>query len=293
MSALLTHIQHYCLQDGPGIRTTVFFKGCPLQCRWCHNPEAISPKPEVLLREAKCIRCGECFKPCSHQTASNLSRARCPECRYSCPTLARQISGTRYTVEALLKELLRDRLFYEESRGGVTLSGGEPLLQADFLRKLLPELKREEISVALDTCGFAPEEVFLEIALQCSLILFDLKMVSSELHLQYTGRSNELILQNLESLTRRADAPRLWLRIPVIPGVNDSETELEAMLRRLESLGGIEQIHLLPYHKIGLEKYARLGRRSPLEDLEAPSAASMERLLERFKEVHPRVKIGG
>lgn len=293
MSALLTHIQHYCLQDGPGIRTTVFFKGCPLRCRWCHNPEAISPEPEVLLSQDKCIRCGECFKPCPHPSDSTFSRARCPDYRYDCPTLARQISGTRYTVEALLKELLRDRLFYEESRGGVTLSGGEPLLQADFLRKLLPELKREEIPVALDTCGFAPEEDILEIALQCSLILFDLKMVSPELHLQYTGRSNELILQNLESLTRRADAPRLWLRIPVIPGVNDSETELEALLGKVESLGGIEQIHLLPYHKMGLEKYARLGRPSPLEDLQAPSAASMERLLERFKEVHPRVKIGG
>lgn len=293
MSALLTHIQHYCLQDGPGIRTTVFFKGCPLQCRWCHNPEAIFPEPEVLLSEDKCVRCGECFKPCFHQSARNLSRARCPECHYDCPTLARQISGTRYTVEALLKEILRDRLFYEESRGGVTLSGGEPLLQADFLRKFLPELKREEISVALDTCGFAPEEDFSEIALQCSLILFDLKMVSPELHLQYTGRSNELILQNLESLSRRADAPRLWLRIPVIPGVNDSEAEIEALLKKVKSLGGIEQINLLPYHKVGLEKYERLDRRFLLKGLEAPSVGMMEGLLARFKEVHPRVKIGG
>ncbi|HQC43190.1 MAG TPA: glycyl-radical enzyme activating protein [Verrucomicrobiota bacterium] len=293
MSALLTHIQHYCLQDGPGIRTTVFFKGCPLQCRWCHNPEAISPEPEVLLSEDKCVRCGECFKPCFHQSVRNLSRARCPECHYDCPTLARQISGTRYTVEALLKEILRDRLFYEESRGGVTLSGGEPLLQADFLRKFLPELKREEISVALDTCGFAPEEDFSEIALQCSLILFDLKMVSPELHLQYTGRSNELILQNLESLSRRADAPRLWLRIPVIPGVNDSEAEIEALLKKVKSLGGIEQINLLPYHKVGLEKYERLDRRFLLKGLEAPSVGMMESLLARFQEVHPRVKICG
>lgn len=293
MSALLTHIQHYSLHDGPGIRSTLFFKGCPLQCHWCHNPETISQEREVLLSEAKCIQCGECFKPCIHQAAGGPGRARCADCDYGCPTLARQISGAYYTVEEILKELLKERLFYEESGGGVTLSGGEPLLQAEFLRKLLPALRREELSVALDTCGFAPEETFLEVALQCSLVLFDLKLMDPALHLRYTGRSNELILKNLENLSRAASAPKLWLRIPVIPGVNDSGPELEALLGKVESLGRVEEVHLLPYHKIGLEKYARLGRRPPMEALEPPSAEAMGALLQRFSEVHPVVKTGG
>jgi pyruvate formate lyase activating enzyme len=299
-TGLVFNIQKYSLHDGPGIRTTVFLKGCPLSCAWCHNPESQSARPEIMVVENRCAACGECRRACPFgQEAPGHGPLRtdsagclvCGQCAAVCPTGARRIVGERRTVGDLMKAVLADRVFYEDSGGGVTFSGGEPLAQAGFLKAMLAACRAEGLRTAVDTCGFARTDILMDVAGLTDLILFDLKLMDKARHRQFTGVSNAPILANLEALalTRR----NIWLRVPVIPGYNDLEEDWRQAAEFAASLCCISQVNLLPYHKLGLFKSRSARHPSAMESLEPPSAERMERAAEIFRNRGLDVKIGG
>jgi pyruvate formate lyase activating enzyme len=278
------NIQKYSVHDGPGIRTTVFFKGCPLACAWCHNPEGISPQPEIIVQESRCLVCGECRKACplvspnastAGLPARNDACTFCGACIDACPTEARQMVGQQTAVVDILDVILQDRIFYEESGGGVTFSGGEPLLQPEFLEALLRACRARDIHTAVDTSGLAATDHLRRIAPLTDLFLFDLKLLDDVLHRKYCGVSNCFILENLKLLANTH--ANLWLRMPLIPGINDSDDNLEALARFAADLPGIRQVSLLPYHKIGIRKFQQVGQSYALDHVEEPSAEQMER----------------
>jgi pyruvate formate lyase activating enzyme len=299
-SGAVFNIQKYCLQDGPGIRTTVFLKGCPLSCSWCHNPEGIAPEAEVTIIENRCLVCGECRRTCRFnkdlpgegalQTGHELC-ILCGDCVTACPTGARQLIGRGMTVAEVMREIVRDRIFYEESRGGVTFSGGEPLMQVGFLRELLEACRSEGINTAVDTCGYACTGDLLGIALVTDLFLYDLKFMDDVKHRHYTGVSNATILSNLKALG--SIHGNIWLRIPLIPGINDSEYDFEDLARLAASVHGVRQVNLLPYHKTGLQKFRRLGRTYTLDSVQEPSAELIERIRRKFCAVGLNAVFGG
>lgn len=242
LQAEIFDIQRNSCVDGPGIRTTVFFKGCNLSCRWCHNPEGQSASQEVLRYPDKCTGCGSC-------KGQEL---------FDCPNGAKVICGKYYTVDEVLQEVLKDKLFYDTSGGGVTFSGGECMLQADFLKEILKACKKYGIHTAVDTAGHVPFGAFEKVLPYTDLFLYDVKLLDGEKHKKYTGADNRLILENLGRLI--ALGARIWVRIPVIGGVNDTEEEITAIRKLLQDLGGVEQVELLPYHGLGEHKYAALGQ---------------------------------
>lgn len=294
-------IRKYSVHDGPGIRTTVFLKGCPLDCWWCHNPESQSLEPEPMLRPNLCIVCGECISACPEgaigQDASGLmtwDRARCTrcgECTQVCLAGAREMAGKALSVAAVLKVLEQDRLFYEESGGGVTFSGGEPLLQWRFLAELLRVCREQELHTALDTSGFASWEVFERILPDTNLVLYDLKHTDPALHLKYTGAPLEPILRNLERLAERG-VPT-WLRVPVVPGFNDDEDNLRRVGELAARLRNVRQVNLLAYHPTAAGKYERMGRAYRLPETRAPGELRMNHLAEILRGYGLEVKIGG
>jgi pyruvate formate lyase activating enzyme len=289
-TGLVFNLQKYSLQDGPGIRTTVFLKGCPLHCAWCHNPESISPSQEFIILENRCIACGECCRACPHvgltQGSAPLPRTvehcdLCGACCDACPTAARELVGRRMTVDELLPLLLRDRVYYDDSGGGVTFSGGEPLLQFEFLAQALAACRSVKLHTAVDTAGLCPTPHLLAIAPLTDLFLFDLKCTDADRHQRYTGAPNDLILQNLQALSRIHS--NIWMRIPVIPGVNDTREELDAAARLTASLAGVRQVNLLPYHRSGVRKSERLGKQGFLGGLQPPSAEAMQNAAAVFR----------
>lgn len=299
-SGLIFNVQKFCVHDGPGIRTTVFLKGCPLCCVWCHNPESQSARTEIRILENRCTTCGECRRACpfGQIVAGNGPMVTdapqctaCGECAEACPTGARQMVGERITVEALMARLRKDRMFYEDSGGGVTFSGGEPLTQPAFLQAMLDACRAEGFHTALDTCGFACTDVLLDIAARTNVVLFDLKLMDDARHLQYTGVSNKPILANLTALAQ--SHRNIWLRVPVIPGLNDREADWRAAAAFASTLPTIRQVNLLPYHKLGLLKTRRMSDVYPMESVEPPSAAHLERAAEIFRACGMNVKIGG
>jgi pyruvate formate lyase activating enzyme len=298
-SGLVTNIQRYSTQDGPGIRTTVFFKGCPLDCWWCHNPEGRSSSPEVIVQEARCVRCGECVQVCpaGAQAAGSAPREASRECTLcgacvdACPAGARQMAGARRSVDEVLVEVLKDSLFYDESGGGVTFSGGEPFMQPRFLKELLDACLAHGIHTAVDTCGYAPVEHFMAVAQMVDLFLYDLKSMDEAWHLEYTGVSNALILANLRQIGKVHR--NIWLRVPIIPEVNDSDDQLDAVADFAASVPGVTQVNLLPYHRTGVQKFKRLGREYRLEHVRPPSPNRMESALARFRAFGLNAKSGG
>jgi pyruvate formate lyase activating enzyme len=286
------NIQKYSVHDGPGIRTTVFLKGCPLACAWCHNPESISPKPQIILLENRCLVCGECRKACPLAAANapeipplagetgalparNGACTLCGACVEACPAEARQMAGQSATVDEIMKMILQDRIFYEESGGGVTFSGGEPLMQPWFLQALLGTCRAHDLHTAVDTSGMAARDHLRRIVPLTDLFLFDLKFTDDALHRKYCGVSNSLILENLQWLAK--EHSNLWLRLPVIPGINDGDDQMEAVARLAEILPGVRQIDLLPYHKTGIRKFQQVGLPYSLDHITEPSAEQMER----------------
>lgn len=258
-------IKRFALHDGPGIRTTVFLKGCPLRCAWCHNPESQSSYWE------------------SYEENQLIDKKEVRRTR---------IHGKEVTVEALLNEILRDRLFFEESGGGVTFSGGEPLLQFRDLVRLLEALGDHGIHRAVDTSGHAPWEHLETVADLSDLVLFDLKMMDAAMHKKYTGVDNTLILENADRMLDKGY--NMIFRIPVIPGINDTGKEVDRFLQFLhDRKGAFTELHLLPFHRIGSHKYRRLEREYSFSDLEEPSDDSMQQLKLKFRSVGVEVTIGG
>lgn len=301
LNALITRIQRFCIHDGPGLRTTVFFKGCTLHCAWCHNPEAIDPKPQLIVLGNRCVRCGLCIKTCPVRIFSSsdiiadsqipTNCKLCGKCVEICPGGARQIIGTQITLESLLEELLRDRPFYEQSGGGITFSGGEPLMQLDFVMVASRLLKSIGVHVAIDTSGMISRDKFLQVISGVDLVLFDLKIIDNKRFRYWCGGDNHIILENLQQL-EDSGVP-YWIRIPIIPGINDIDSEIEAMLAILSKLRNYKQVNLLPYHRTGMSKFMQLGLDYKLKDIIPPTQEYMEKIAFRFKKVAPLVKIGG
>jgi pyruvate formate lyase activating enzyme len=293
-TGLIFDLRRFSIHDGPGIRTTVFLKGCPLDCWWCHNPESRSPEREPFFRAQRCIRCGACADTCPEGALTRedpgLCRA-CGTCAEACYAGAREMVGREMSVAEVLEEVLKDRAFYEESRGGVSASGGEPLMQAEFLLELLKACKREGLHTALDTNGYAPWEKIEPLLPQVDLFLYDLKLMDEERHRQFTGASNQLILENLGRLSGRGAS--LHLRIPVIPEVNDDEENLLATAALARSLPGVKRVDLLPYHQAALAKYENLGQSYRLTGTRPPAEERMLELARMFLDSGLSVHLGG
>lgn len=298
MKASIFNIQKFSIHDGPGIRTTVFFKGCPLQCIWCHNPESQNSGKEILYDKNKCTLCGSCIKICQNNAIEikdndlemNMDKCTfCGDCTVSCINSARQIAGKEYTVDEVMKEVLKDRVFYKNSKGGVTLSGGEPLIYAAFVEELLMKLKKENIHTAVDTCGAVDFKVLERVSKYTDLFLYDIKSMDEEKHILYTGVSNKNIINNLINLSKIHN--NINLRLPIIEGINADENHIFEILKLIKNTN-IKKINLLPYHDIAMHKYEKLGRKY-YEYMKRPADEKLKRYKEIFEKEGYRVKIGG
>ena len=254
LTATIFDIQKASYVDGPGIRTTVFFKGCNLRCLWCHNPESQKAEPQMLFYRDRCVACGKCGAVCPQKGATCTL---CGRCTLLCPQDAREVCGKRYTVDEVLAEVVKDKPFYESSGGGVTFSGGECMLQIDFLTEILKRCQATGIHTAVDTAGHVPWERFAQILPYTNLFLYDVKCVSEERHIRGTGVSNSRILENLRRLSAEYNG-EIHIRIPVIPGFNDDQAEMEQIAAFLQEIRH-SKVELLPYHRMGSHKYAALG----------------------------------
>ncbi|MEM2910132.1 MAG: glycyl-radical enzyme activating protein [Nitrososphaerota archaeon] len=301
IKGIMFDIERYAIHDGPGIRTTVFMKGCPLKCWWCHNPEGIELSKNLMYFEYKCIRCKTCVNVCptkaisfdgEKQTINRVSCSKCGICTEHCPTGALKLVGYEITVYELIKEIEKDILLYDRSGGGVTFSGGEPLFQPLFLKEVLKECKKMGIHSALDTTGYAPPEIFESFVDSVDLFLYDLKLLGDEEHKKYTGVSNELIKKNLATLVEKGRGSSVILRFPVIPRITDTEKNLNELLVLVSKLKGINEVDLLPFHDVS-EKYDRLGMEYRMRGHEAPSKEKLNYIKEKLEGAGLYVKIGG
>jgi len=257
---IIFDIEEFAVHDGPGIRKTVFLKGCPLRCNWCHNPEGISFKKQMMVSKASCLQCGNCKKACQ-----NSSCTVCGNCIAVCPLRLRKICGVEVEASELAKELLVGREILDQSGGGITISGGEPLAQPKFLLELIHAL--QSIHVAIETSGYTSCATFRSVVEKVDLVLMDIKHVDSHVHRQLTGVDNELILQNLKYLC--SIDKRFIIRIPLIPGLTDTKDNMEKTSELLQGAKGLERVELLPYHKTAGAKYGMLGKEyKPIFDTE-------------------------
>jgi len=277
---LVFDIQRFSIHDGPGIRTTVFMKGCPLRCQWCSNPESINPYPEIMTFDVRCNKCRKCLDVCPlgaieiGETVA-IDRAKCNCCRECikvCYPGAIKIAGQYMSVHEVVEEVEKDRLFYQNSGGGVTVSGGEPLFQWQFVAALLKECQKRRLHTALDTTGCAKWPAVAEVLKYTDLVLYDIKHMDPLRHRERTGRSNALILSNAKKVARQT---RTWLRFPVIPGYNDSESHIRE-LSKFAVACRVEKVCLIPYHRWGEGKYRRLGRKYLFAGVEPPTREHIE-----------------
>jgi pyruvate formate lyase activating enzyme len=300
-SALTFDIKRYAINDGPGIRVCIFLKGCPLNCHWCHNPESISPKVQKLFTASKCIGCGECVKVCPSEacrltkegiiTVSELC-SLCGKCAEVCPTLATEMSGQSHTVAGLLEIVEKERPFFDQSGGGVTFSGGEPLLYPDFLCEILDACGQRDIHRCIDTAGLVKTETLLEVAKRTDLFLYDLKHMDNDKHKEWTGVGNQLILHNLTILAD-TDAS-IQIRLPLIKGVNASTDNITATAAFIAALPGRKKsINLLPYHSIAGGKARKLGQERDLSGINEPSPAEISAVITLFAEYDLLATVGG
>jgi len=300
ISGIIFDIKRYAIHDGPGIRTTIFMKGCPLSCWWCHNPEGVSPKPELMYFEFKCIHCHTCVKVCPENAISfdenetqQIDREKCTGCGVcasACPTSALRLVGRVITVEELLTEIEKDIKLYDDSGGGVTFSGGEPLSQPKFLVESLKELKKRYIHTTVDTSGYAPKEVLKQILPHTDLFLYDIKLYDSGENEKYTGVPNDIIIENLKFLT--GQGKEVILRFPIIPGITDTDKNVKGWTNFISEIKGINEIDLLPFHDVS-EKFRRIGREYKMTIHHRPPDEILKWIKEEFESIGLRVKIGG
>lgn len=301
--SLITNVQKFSIHDGDGIRTSVFFKGCPLKCEWCHNPETQRFEKEMQCDKEKCVGCGTCAKVCPNGAISMENGKPekkkdactfCGKCVNFCPIGIREIIGREYSVKELIKELMKDQMFYEESGGGVTLSGGEVMaMDIDYILAIAKELKRQDVTLTIDTCGYVPYEKFQAILPYVHTFLYDVKVMDPKLHKKYIGVDNQLILDNLIRLA--ADGARIYIRIPTIKEVNGNEKNMKETIAFLKEHDiHPAQINLLPYHDTGSGKYSKLDMEYKGTDLHAPEKEEMESFVRLFVESgFQNTKIGG
>jgi len=262
---IVFNIQRYAVHDGPGIRVTVFLKGCPLRCWWCHNPESRRKEPETIR----------------HKVVLEGS-----------PKLSEEeVIGKTMTVQEVMREIEKEVVFFDESGGGVTFSGGEPLMQPEFLKAVLECCNEQEIHTAIDTTGYAPSDIFQSVIDYVDLFLYDLKLIDEDLHRKYTGVSNKLILENLGTLSERRK--KIAIRFPVIPHITDTEKNIIDILKFVTNLNGIQQIHLLPYHRIAEGKYQQFHLENKMAGVMPPSAEKLEALKQQFEQSGLKAQIGG
>lgn len=301
MRGLISNIERFALHDGPGIRTLIFMKGCPLQCLWCSSPQTQNPFPEILHDAVRCKRCGDCVDACppgamtlSEEEGIKIDRelcTNCGECAEACPNQALELVGKYVIVEELLQDIARDAPFYRRSEGGITVGGGEPTMQHEFVTELFRRVKRQFIHTAVETCGYAKWEHLQNLLGPVDLVYFDIKHMDSSVHKRLTGVSNELILGNARMVSSMH--PTI-IRISVVPGCNDSDDNILATARFASGLGeNLVRVELLPYHGLGAHTYRRLKRKYQLEDVEPPRDGHMERLRGIVGACGVRAYIGG
>lgn len=274
MNGIVTDIQRFSVFDGPGIRTTVFLKGCPLSCRWCHNPECISPSRQLRFYADKCVMCGGCAAVCSKEAHSIQEGAheidarrcaRCGACVDACAYGAIEMAGKSMSAEAIVAEVLKDEKYYRKSNGGITLSGGEPTVQPAFACEILRQAREHGLHTAVESCAYAKPDVMEAFALLTDLWLIDMKAVNPEKHAAYTGKDNARIIANIDALLARGKS--VILRCPIIPGLNDSDEDLNLLAGFVNSRPELVRVELMAYHHMGAIKYAQLGQSYELSDM--------------------------
>lgn len=300
--ALIFNVQKYNMYDGPGLRTIVFFKGCPLRCKWCANPEGLERKVQVMFKKNSCVNCGMCVDVCpvnihemvagEHKVRRDIDCTGCRKCIEVCPRSALEITGQVKTVSELLSLVQEDAAFYEMSGGGVTLGGGECTAQPEAARDLLRECKAEGINTAIETCGHTKTEKLLEIAEYVDLFLFDIKHMDAKRHNELTGIGNELILHNLKELLKRRY--NVKVRMPMLKGINDSKEEIDQVIQFLFPFRddpNFKGVDLLPYHKMGVGKYSQLDKPYAIEDDPSLSQEDLDRIEGWLKEYNFPVNV--
>jgi len=299
-SSIIFNIQRYSIHDGPGIRTVVFFKGCPLRCLWCSNPESQRNMPEILYSNVKCKNCNKCISICPTKAIQDdegekvIDRSlcnNCGKCVEICPNEALEIVGQLMTVEEVMREVEKDLVFYRSSGGGVTLSGGECICYPEFSISLLKECYKGAIHTAIETSGFQKWDILKGILQYVDLVLYDLKCIDPIKHVQFTGVDNKIILENAQKIA--SEKISMIIRIPIIPGYNDSNENIKASAEFVTKLKGVNKIELLPYHRLGEYKYKKLGRKYKLESLSPPSKGHMQELSSIIESYGLEVQIGG
>lgn len=300
-TAYVSNIQRFSVHDGPGIRTVVFLLGCPLRCKWCQNPETLKNIPQVMVNHEQCRRCGTCIKGCSQSAISidkqgniQIDRKKCIgclNCIEKCPFEVLEASGKEYTINQVFDEVIKDKVFYNNTGGGLTISGGEPTMSPEFTRELLKICKDNGINTAIETCGYSSWERFEKILEVTDLFLYDFKVFDSEKHKKWTGVDNKCIKENLNEIVNLGK--EVIIRIPLIPKVNDDKEEFTRMISYIKSLNKIKEIHILPFHQVGSSKYKMIDEEYELKDLDENNSENVDKCKEIAEKHGFIVSVGG